>query len=152
MKAIITLLLALVSFASHADESQWSMQLHGASWPSDDRSKYDDSGRDWNEVNLGIGLRYELSPVWAVQAGVYHNSVDKTSAYVIGDWLPMQAGSFKLGLFVGGVTGYSAYAVTPAGGVVARHEFGKFSATWRAMPPIPKRTPLTVGFEIGIKL
>jgi hypothetical protein len=150
MKTIIAIMLALSSFAAQAEESPWSIQLHGASWHAEERSKYENTAQDWNEVNPGVGIRYELDKTWAVQAGVYRNSIDKVSAYALADWTPIRAGSFSIGLFGGAVTGYNSAPVVAAAGIVARQEFGRFAATWRVTPPVNR--PTTVAFEVGFRL
>ena len=152
MKTIIAIMLALSSFSAQAEDSPWSVQLHGASWHAEDRSRFDNTGRDWNEANIGAGMRYELDKTWSVQAGAYRNSIDKVSAYALADWTPIRAGSFSIGLFGGAVTRCNRAPVVPAAGIVARQDFGMLTATWRVTPKISDVAPAVVVFEIGFRI
>ena len=73
------------------------------------------NGKQWNEANAGLGVRYQLRPDWSVQAGAYRNSINRTSAYAIAEWTPVR----YAGLFAGAATGY-ADGVRPVGGALLR--------------------------------
>jgi hypothetical protein len=148
MKSLI-LTLALIAGTAHAD---YSIQIHGKSWHDAPRSEYDNTGKQWNERNFGAALRYAFDRNTAVQAGIYRNSEGKTSAYMGADWTPLHIGSFSAGLFGGAVTGYTAYAVAPIAGLVARQQLGRFSVTARMTPPIRKIAPTMIAIEFGIDL
>jgi len=68
--------------------------------------------RGWNETNTGLGLEYDVDERWRLAAGLYENSVYRTSRYMQAVWTPeashWQHGSTRitLGAAVGLVDGY----------------------------------------------
>lgn len=143
-KLILATLLAFTAVAAPAGEL--SLQLHGLSWHAESRDKYGYVGQEWNERNFGLGLRYEYSDTWGVQAGAYRNSVDKTTVYVAANYTPLHIGPVRGGVFAGLGSGYPKTAVL-AGGVVM---IGP--VTLRVIPRIKGQTPFTVGIELGVPL
>lgn len=140
MKHLI-MAIALAATSVIATAGELSLQLHGLSWHDKERSEFDHSGRDWNERNVGLGIRNTYSETWSVQAGFYRNSVDKTTAYAAVNYTPIQFGAVRIGTFAGLVSGYRH--PWAAGGMV---ELGP--VTIRITPPINR--PLTIGVEVGI--
>lgn len=74
-------------------------------------SKHARSG-NYNENNRGIGFEYTLDARWHLAAGVYDNSMRRTSRYAQAVWSPdatlWRSGDWKanLGVAVGLVDGY----------------------------------------------
>lgn len=143
-RTIIALTLALLATTSFASDG-WSLQLHGLSWHAKPRAEFDNTGRGWQERNAGLGVRRTFSPDWSVQGGFYRNSIDRTSVYALANWTPVQAGPLRMGGFAGVASGYNSSAVI-AGALI---ELGPVSM--RVIPPIRHITPLTLGFEVGIR-
>lgn len=71
-------------------------------------SRHIGSDRRYNENNLGFGIEWRRWPELAVMAGVYDNSVGKSSQYAALNWQPWQFGQVKLGAAVGLLNGYPA--------------------------------------------
>lgn len=144
-KFITTIALALLATTACASDV-WSLQLHGLSWHAKPRAEFDSTGREWNERNVGLGIRHTFSDTWSVQAGAFRNSVDRTTVYAVANYTPVQFGGVRAGVFGGVVTGYPAGIPLGAGALV---ELGP--VTVRIIPPIKGATPLTLGLEVGIK-
>lgn len=142
MKKYITA-IALVLLATSTFAGELSLQLHGLSWHAAPRAEFDNTGREWNERNGGLGIRHTFSDTWSVQAGAYRNSVDRTTVYAVANYTPVQFGALRVGGFAGVGSGYRTPLL--AGGLV---ELGPVSV--RIIPPIKGTTPLTFGLEVGI--
>lgn len=134
------LLIACLCFTAAAFAQQLSLQFHGTS--------YHVSERKFNDNNVGLGLRLDGQDFGA-QLGVYNNSNYRDTAYLIWHWQPLQASFIKAGVFAGVVTGYDVPMV--AGGIVT-YDFGRLTATMRVIPRVVNITPMTFGFELGVKL
>lgn len=144
MKKFITT-IALVLLATTACASDvWSLQLHGLSWHAAPRAEFDQTHRDWNERNVGLGIRHTFSATWGVQAGAYRNSVDRTTVYAVANYTPVQFGALRVGGFAGLGSGYKSTPLL-AGGLI---EIGP--VTVRVIPRIKGQTPMTFGLEVGI--
>lgn len=137
--------LALMATGVNAAAADLSLQLHGPSWHAAPRAEFDSTGRQWDELNVGLGIRSTYSETWSVQAGFYRNSVDRTTVYAVVNYTPLQIGPVRMGVFGGLATGYPAGVPLGAGGMV---QWGP--VTLRIVPPIKKLTPLTLGVEVGI--
>lgn len=131
------LLYALISSAvpavNAADSNEWHVVLHTRSWHASHPP-----GTRWNEHNLGVGLRAATSPEWTWQAGAYRDSLRKTSAYVLADWMPWNLGPLAVGGGIGliGGGGYEA-TIKPAAGLIVRYSAGRMSAAVRVFPKPP---------------
>jgi hypothetical protein len=140
-------LAALSTCAAHADASETSLQIHGLSY----HFKRD---IDYNERNAGAGIRYAFDRSLSVQAGAFNNSHERTSAYALVDWTPVQAGAFSAGAFAGIATGYEwrplVGIVTPITGAVVRADVGRFNLTLRITPPHPKASAV-MALELGAR-
>ena len=95
-----------------------------------------------NERNLGLGCRID-----AYEFGVYHNSIDTISAYVVHDW--MLAGNF--GLFAGLTTGYdesiTVGGLTPMMGAAYKGDVVTLRANPMATPDFT-----TWGVAVGLSV
>jgi len=109
---LLTALLAVPGLK--AEEGDVHVVLHGLSLHSQARG----NGREWNQVNTGLALRYELGGAWAVQLGGYRNSLDSRSAYALADWTPLHAGPLQMGGFAGVTTRHTSGYQIPLGGVL----------------------------------
>lgn len=105
-------------------KGDFHLQLHGASY-------HFDRSRKWNERNVGIGLRYQINPDWAVQAGTYDNSFNRRTNYLAATWTPLHAGPVALGVFGGLVSGYK---MPVAAGLAAHIQGDRLSFTLRGVP------------------
>lgn len=143
-RLILTALLAFTAAAAPAGEL--SLQLHGLSWHAKPRAEFDSTGREWNERNVGSGIRHTFSDTWSVQAGAFRNSLDRTTVYAVANYTPVQFGALRVGGFAGLGTGYKSTPLL-AGGLI---ELGPVSV--RVIPPIRGLTPLTLGLEVGIPI
>jgi len=93
---IIGFALALI-FISDAESDE--LNIHVSSWHSQDRDFY-------NYKNTGLGYSYDYTDFLQIKVGFYKNSFYKTSVYLGGNYHQENC-NFCLGVFVGGVTGYS---------------------------------------------
>lgn len=73
--------------------------------------------RDFNQTNPGVGVECD-APDWALAAGEYRNSYDRTTAYALAAWLPVHAHNWSFGAFAGPATGYPLPVM---GGLMARY-------------------------------
>ena len=138
----VGVLMALLATAMPA-QAQWHGVLHTVSY----HFSPPDHGR-WNGNNRGLGLRRELSDITALQAGVYHNSNFETTAYVIGEWLPLRNAPLQAGVFGGAVSGYKLPLVA---GLVARAQLGPTSAALRFVPKTYKSGSAAIALEFGYR-
>ena len=65
-----------------------------------------------NQVNPGLGLTYTFNPDWSASAGVYRNSFQRTSGYVLANWTPVHLNLLadlrvSAGLTAGVLSGYT---------------------------------------------
>lgn len=127
--------------------AQTDVVIHTVSHHFQDRG----NGKAWNEANTGIGVRHETSENTSVQVGVYRNSIDRTSAYVVGDWTPIGVGPVRVGAFAGAATGYERFKVAPVGGLVARVMGERYGVTFRAAPKVSGYSAAVVTVELNIR-
>jgi hypothetical protein len=138
------LLAALLVIPSvKAEEGDVHIVLHGLSLHSQAR----ENGRDWNQVNAGLALRYELDTSWSMQLGGYRNSMNRTSAYALADWTPLQVDQLQIGGLVGVMTGYKS-DLRPALGGVVRWQREHLSLALRLVP----RKNAIVCMELGWRI
>lgn len=136
---------ALIAANAHADG--WSVQVHTVSHHFHERT----NGKDWNERNEGLALRYQFHPDVGVQAGFYRNSIDRKSTYAVVDWTPVHHGPWSVGLFGGVRTGYINKA-EPGAGAVVRWEGQSMTVAVRASPKAKSTGSAMVALELGWKL
>lgn len=140
MKTAVTLALAILASAAHAEPS-WHLQLHGLSHHFGDKAV-----GEWQEKNLGAGIRYQHNETWGVQAGGFRNSYDRNTAYAVVDFTPLLGGS--VGVFAGVASGYEKEGPV-LGGLMARWQGEKFSLTARFIPKVRKEHTAVIAFEAG---
>lgn len=137
---VFTAAAALVTALYHKDvRAETSLIIHGV-------SKHTGSYA-YNENNTGLGLRYQVNHDWSVQAGSYINSYNKRTTYVAGNYTPIHYGALKLGAFAGVGTGYDQPIMA---GLLAVYDFGKVTASVRAVPKVGKLDGV-VALEIGVQ-
>lgn len=143
MKILIALALALpVSAISATGDTH--VIVHGLSRHAAPRTT-----GDWNEVNTGLGLRYELNDTLSIQGGVYRNSVNRQSVYSSLDWTPLSYGPVSAGVYAGVVSGYADSKYRVGGGGLIRYQADKASITLRVLPDA--RRNLVFSIEAGWK-
>jgi hypothetical protein len=151
MKSLIAL-AALLAASAQAAPGDYHLIIHGASYHTVPRT----SGPQWNQVNPGIGGRYEESEATSFQAGVYKNSFYKNSFYVGADWAPLDLkipdigeipmGRAQFGLFAGLASGYVGKVGIAAGGL-ARWQGKDFSLAMRIVPAKCSIFALELGYR-----
>lgn len=110
-------------------------------------------GHEW--LNIGIGVRYAPSDSYAVQAGVYRNSFERTSVYLAGEALYRIASTTRVGVTAGVVTGYPYYGGDPGlmGALVVRQQLGaKVELAARIIPPINPKASGAVALELAYRI
>jgi hypothetical protein len=111
------------------------------------------SGRPYEEVNPGLGLSLRGESDFGIQAGALHNSYDRTTVYLIGEWTPATVIGVRAGLFAGLASGYphNHHRFGPGGGVFLRAQGERLSATLRFVPPIGPVSGC-FGIEVAMRL
>ena len=146
MKCIFNVALLLAALVvipvAKAEEGDVHVVLHGLSLHSRAR----ENSKDWNQVNTGLALRYELDGTLSVQLGSYRNSMNRNSVYGLADWTPLQAGLLQMGGFVGMATHYQPNYRPLLGGVV-RWQHERVSLALRLVPI--KNTVICI--ELGLR-
>jgi hypothetical protein len=138
------LLIAALAAAPLMAAAEVHLQIHGFSHHFEERIN-----GEWNEKNLGLGLRWQQSPSFGVQAGFYDNSYSKNTNYLIADWTPVL--NNKVGVFGGYGSGYDNKYPLIAG-FLYRENVGKASVTLRLVPPISSETSGVVAIEFGWRI
>lgn len=149
-KGYIAALLACLPLSAAAD----SIEIHGLSRHFGYRST------EFNETNVGIGYRHQLSERWSVGMHAYENSFSgrswgasaaraRVSVAAVAEWTPIELGPVSAGLGGGLVTGYPPCAICPGGYLVARGKLGHAELTVRAVPRIPNVTRGIAAISIG---
>ena len=142
-------LLAIAAFsaiaATSATAADYSVVVHGASHHFTERAQ-----GNWNQSNLGLGLRSEFDKDLAAQVGFYHNSENKGSLYALADYTPLHLGPVSVGAFAGVATGYAKPAV-PVAGAVARLHFGRTVLALRLAPKAAVGGSAVVSVEFALK-
>ncbi|HYP67296.1 MAG TPA: hypothetical protein VEP67_03475 [Thiobacillaceae bacterium] len=69
------------------------------------------NGKDWNEVNPGLGFERDLSESWTFTSGIYRNSFARTTAFAGASWEPIRLGPAKFGLMAAAASGYPSPVV-----------------------------------------
>lgn len=135
---------------------EWWADVNVASYHFGDTSRYLPPGEHFNQSNYGAGVEAQWQPRHAVSAGYYRNSVYDDSWYALYHYTPVPIGRHvRLGVMVGGVTGYPGYnggGLAPAGALVAKVEYRRVGANPIWLPPIPDVTPSTLGLQLKVRL
>ena len=148
--AILIVALALSLF-NKAQAQELHLQVHGLSYHQE-RTQI--NGKKWNELNYGIGVRYQATESTDVQLGVFRNSQYNNSVYAIATWLPLEiTNSVRIGVFAGTANGYSLNNgnFIPVGGVASRWQGERFSVTSRLLPKTSNSESGVIAFEFGIE-
>jgi hypothetical protein len=124
---------ATMPSARGEDAREWHVVIHTHSWHSSHPQ-----GLRWNENNWGLGVRHDVAPGWSWQTGVYRNSLERSSAYVLGDWLPLGGRAWSLGASGGLVAGGYSLPVIAVAGLVGRIQAEDFCVTLRLFPKPPR--------------
>jgi hypothetical protein len=98
------LLAALAPDYAHAEPqaSGLSVVVHGLSTHGTTPDRY-----TFNERNLGLGLRQNITPALSLQAGAYYNSYRCAAVYAALNYMPLGSEALRAGAFVAVVTGYA---------------------------------------------
>lgn len=96
----LTALLACVSGASAGQEGQIYLNFGGVSYHPGDKAGM------LNGINPGLGLEYHRAGGDFIAAGLYHNSIGRSSRYAVYAKQVMAKGGVSLGVFGGVVDGY----------------------------------------------
>ena len=144
------LAIALSVCAFNAQAADYSLVLHGLSKHSTTHSNR--TGREWNERNIGLGLRITQSPEVSYQSGFYKNSEHSWSIYGGIDWTPLHLGPFSAGVAAGIVTGYDTYPVVPVGTLIVRSTLSsRIDVMVRYLPPIIPKMTSVAAIEVAFK-
>lgn len=141
--------LILLPLAAKADDG-WLLNVHGASHHF---AKKNDGSR-FNEINYGLGIEREIGD-FAIQAGAYRNSIDRTSVYATARWTPLNIAGVRVGAMAGVVTGYefNGGGPTPAAALVAvTPEIGRVSMQVMAIPPAHPKVVSVVALSLRVRL
>ena len=138
--AALLLAALLVIPSAKAEEGDVHIVLHGFCLHAQAR----ENGKDWNQVNTGLALRYELDDSLSVQLGGYRNSINRNSVYALADWTPLQVGPLQIGGFAGVTTRYKSDYRSLLGGVV-RLQRENVSLALRLVP----KTNTVMAIELG---
>ena len=143
MKHLI--LAAAVALTACQAQAETHLQLHGISKHVEQRAV-----GEWNERNVGLGLRKQYNPDFGVQVGLYRNSISRTTAYALAQYTPLHVGKLSGGMFAGLASGYN-YRYPVAGGLLATYQGSVYSTTVRYIPTIKGVATGVVALEVGVK-
>lgn len=102
------------------------------------------------EWNPGIGVRIDRGEWAGWAAGVYRNSLCRTSVYVAREWTHQVAGPLHVGVFAAAVTGYR-YAVIPAVLPELVLRFDRFEAALVVQPLDLDQSPALVAAQLRFR-
>lgn len=108
----LLLLLAAYSTAAAAEVNSYYATIKDA--PIDEvwvnpgfYSRHFQLDKNLNDNNLGLGIEYRYSTIYAVTAGRFNNSDRETSSYAAFLAQPIVLGGIRLGAVLGVINGYS---------------------------------------------
>jgi len=142
MKPFLALAALCAATAAQAAPGDYHLVIHGASYHTVQRPK----APFWNQVNPGMGLRYEWTDTVSLQVGAYKNSYYRKSVYGGLDWTPVSFGNVQLGGFLGMASGYAEKAGVAGGGLV-RWQGKDFSVALRIVPAKCSIFALELGYR-----
>ena len=134
-----------------AQATDYQLVAHGMSY----HLKHQDNGKPYEWLNVGAGLRAEFNTNWAVQAGAYRNSFDRTSTYVIGEALYPMSDRMRVGANAGTVTGYpyNGGKPGPVASLVGRYEINEsVELALRVLPPVHPKVVGTMAIEVAWRI
>ena len=74
---------------------------------------------DKNERNVGLGVEHSISERSRIAGGLYRNSNNIDSGYLVGVWCSYRSTRWCAGGLAGLVTGYERHAIVMGGAVLA---------------------------------
>jgi len=144
------LLASALAVALNAHASDFSLVLHGFSKHTNTHSTR--TGREWDETNYGLGIRYKVDEDISYQSGFYQNSEHSLSLYGGIDWTPLHLGPLAFGASLGLVTGYETFPVMPMATLVGRASLtDRVDITVRWIPPVTPKVTSVAAVELSIR-
>lgn len=144
MKRILTALALAAAAAAHADTfTNCGLHVHVAAYHSQP---------GFNTATPGLGVICDI-PIEDTRAaaGVFRNSIGRTSAYAGLAWQPLHIGPASIGVFGGAITGYREYPLLMAAGLVSLHLAHSTTLHFTVLPSVKGLTPMTVALSIERK-
>lgn len=106
---------------------------------------------DYCESNTGIGIRIDSGARAGWAAGVYRNSLCRTTVYVAREWTHQVAGPLHVGVIAGAATGY-LWPIVPAVLPELVVRFGHIEAALVVQPLNIKQSPAFVAMQLRWRL
>jgi len=132
-------LIALIVLCNLGHTQETYLQINGVSVHSKPGS---------NGFNPGLGIEQEVSEHWNIAGGWYYNSEYRGSAYAYARYSYYRQNGWDLGIGVGGITGYTNWAVMPMA-------FPEFCYEWIcaiALPQLQSTGSSIIGVHLRIPL
>ena len=153
MKTILALALLVSASAVTAKEGDMWINVHFAAHHSVDKywDLESESWEQYNNVNPGLGLEYELSNNLSTKAGFYKNSINATTVYAGGNVHTAYGDGISVGLNFGLATGYEAehgLMIVPVVMPNINFEYGGLRMEVGVLPGIGKYTTV-YAFTVG---
>ncbi len=123
----ISIILLVISLPGFAADTYFDANLASYHWGREDVAQ-----NNLNETNPGIGIERDTGE-WRQMAGVYQNSIRRTSSYALLGYMPFRVDNLSLGGVGGVVTGYFV-EVVPAVGLIATLQFNDIGVNIIAVP------------------
>lgn len=95
--------ILLASCVTAQSQDRW-LHVSGRSW-------HDQPG--YNGHNWGLGLEHRINQRWSAAAGMYHNSLDRTTAYGLIKHHWWHNGAAQININLGLATGYDLRPAAP---------------------------------------
>lgn len=129
MSCLRSIFILLLAFPAPAFADETYLDINLASYHL---AREDVARRDLNESNPGIGIGRDAGD-WRQMAGIYLNSIRRTSTYALVGYMPLHIGRLNIGIVGGVVTGYLV-DVAPAAGLIATLQFERIGINIIAVP------------------
>lgn len=81
MKKLTAILIILYSGMAHSAEGDLWLDVNVASYHTSSEYCYKDKCDDWNQLNYGVGVSYEVDSLFELTGGYFRNSYNKNSFY-----------------------------------------------------------------------
>lgn len=105
-------------------------------------SHHFDRSKNFNEVNVGVGVEYRITPEVSAMTGFHKNSINLRTTYAAVNYQPFSIGPVKIGASAGLMSGYPViknggafFAALP----FATYEGKRFGVNVGLIPNIPSR-------------
>lgn len=110
------------------------------------------SDEKFTENNYGLGLEVPVGG-FLVGAGVYKNSIGRTSRYIVAEKCMLQTGPLCLGGLAGFVDGYelNSGGFTPMVAPTVTAEAGNFGVRLVYVPEVEKKVAAVVSLQFRVK-